>query len=342
MNGNISSNSCDIHDFKIPVFTSVYSVVLVVGLAGNGTALYVFVCLTRRKTANTIFMINLAISDLFFNLTLPYRIAYYRLNEWTLGTFLCRISSYAFYLNLYSSILFLTTLSAFRYIAIVHPVRAKSLLTVRRALAVCLAIWLFVGLATAPFLLATPHWHRGRLLCFEPHNMNWKVLLRLNYMALVPGFILPFGTILVCYAGIMRRLCWPTQRLHRSARSSRRPICMVFIVLSSFLFCFLPYHIIRTVHLHLMSQDRHCRPFTLAVQKAIVVTLCLAASNSCLNPLLYYFVGENFRKTIKKSGIFRAVKSTTFCTESAAVPEAPEPNGARCLALASVSTQSAP
>ncbi|XP_069776205.1 cysteinyl leukotriene receptor 1 [Narcine bancroftii] len=327
MDRNNATNSCRIDAFKFPVFTSVYSVVLAVGLVCNSSALYVFVRLTQRKSASTVFMINLALSDLFFNLTLPYRITYYWQDEWRLGSFLCRISTYAFYLNLYSSIFFLTALSIFRYVAIVHPVRARSLLTVRRALAVCLAIWLFVGLTSVPFLLASPHLRQGRYRCFEPRNMSWEQILKMNYMALVLGFLAPFLAIIVCYARIVRRLCSPSHQLPRSARSSRRrPVCMIFIVLSSFLFCFLPYHVLRTVHLHLMVQGGSCRPRTILVQKAIVVTLCLAASNSCLNPLLYYFVGENFRSTVKSSLTFRgrwqSVRSTSSCPErSNAAPD---------------------
>ncbi|XP_032872773.1 cysteinyl leukotriene receptor 1-like [Amblyraja radiata] len=330
LGGHNWTNSCRIDEYKRPVFVGVYSVVLAVGLVCNTAALYVFVGLTRRKTASTIFMTNMAMSDLFFNLTLPYRIAYYWQNHWTLGTFLCRLSTYAFYLNLYASIYFLTALSVFRYVAILHPVRAKTLVSVRRAWAACLGIWLFVGLSSAPFLRASPHMRQGRMRCFEPHSMSWGQILKMNYMALVLGFLLPFLTIVACYGRIVVRLWSPNYQLQRSARSSRKPISMILIVLSSFLFCFLPYHVARTVHLHLMAQGRQCQHQTLLVHKAIVATLCLAAANSCLNPLLYYFVGENFRRLVKSSLTFRirghsarSISSYPLRTATTVVPEAP-------------------
>ncbi|XP_067827961.1 cysteinyl leukotriene receptor 1 [Heptranchias perlo] len=316
---NLSNLSCRNDEFKFPVFISVYSVVFVIGVIGNSVALYVFVKLTRRKTPSTIFMINLAISDLFFNLTLPYRIIYYVQGEWNLWSFLCRITTYAFYLNLYSSIFFLTALSVFRYIAILHPVKSKSIITLRRAVWVSLGIWVFVGLTSVPFLLTSPHLREGKYRCFEPKNMDWAQILKMNYMALVVGFLLPFLTIIVCYSRIIQRLRDSGGVLQKNIQTRKRSIYMIVIVLMSFLFCFLPYHVIRTVHLHLMVQERFCQPFTIVMQKVIVVTICLAAANSCLNPLLYYFVGENFRNTIKTSTLLKSRQLSVRSASSGSV-----------------------
>ncbi|XP_078393113.1 cysteinyl leukotriene receptor 1-like [Cetorhinus maximus] len=302
----LNSSNCSNDDFKFPVFIHTYSVILSFGLIGNTVALYVFVKLTRRKTASTVFMINLAVSDLFFTLTLPYRILYYSQRQWKLGSFLCRITTYAFYVNLYSSIFFLTALSIFRYIAVLHPLRSKSLVTLRRALLVSLGIWTFVVLTCVPFLRASSQLKGGRYRCFEPTVMKWQQILKMNYFALVVGFLLPFLTIIACYARIIQRLRTSGGTLQRNAHARRKSIYMIAFVLSSFLFCFLPYHIIRTVHLHLMVQQRMCQVITVVIEKVIVVTICLAAANSCLNPLLYYFVGQNFQNTIKTSTVHRS------------------------------------
>ncbi|XP_067879708.1 cysteinyl leukotriene receptor 1 [Heterodontus francisci] len=302
MHANIN---CSNDAFKFPVFVNAYSVVLGIGLILNTIALYVFIILTRHKTASSVFMINLAVSDLFFILTLPYRIIYYSQGEWKLGSFLCRITTYAFYMNLYSSIFFLTALSIFRYVAVLYPVRSKSIVTLKRALWVSLGIWTFVALTTVPFLLASPSMRDGKNRCFEPTKMTWEQILKMNYLGLVIGFLLPFLTIIVCYTRIIQRLRGSSEVLQRNVRTRKKSVCMIIIVLSSFFFCFLPYHIMRTVHLHLMVQKRYCQPITIIVQKVIVVTICLAAANSCLNPLLYYFVGENFRNTIKASTFLR-------------------------------------
>ncbi|XP_060710668.1 cysteinyl leukotriene receptor 1-like [Hemiscyllium ocellatum] len=297
--------NCSKEEFKYSVFAQAYSAILILGFIGNTVALYVFVKLTRRKTASTVFMINLAVSDLFFTLTLPYRIIYYVQREWRLGSFLCRITTYAFYVNLYSSIFFLTALSVFRYISILHPIWARSMVTVRRSLWVTLGIWLFIGLVSVPFLLISSKCVNGTCRCFEPSNVSWSQIQRMNHFGFVVGFLLPFLTILVCYTRILQRLMGSAGTVRVNARSRRKSTSMIIIVLTSFLFCFLPYHVVRTVHLHTMT-DGVCQATVWFVQRAVVVTICLAAANSCLNPVLYYFVGENFQSTLKTSTILRS------------------------------------
>ncbi|XP_043538057.1 cysteinyl leukotriene receptor 1-like [Chiloscyllium plagiosum] len=297
--------NCSNEEFKFPVFVRAYSTILILGFIGNTVALYVFVKLTQRKTASTVFMINLAVSDLFFTLTLPYRIIYYVQREWRLGAFLCRITTYAFYVNLYSSIFFLTALSIFRYISILHPIWSRSVVTVRRSLWVTIGIWLFIGLVSVPFLLVSSKCVNGTCRCFEPSNVSWSQIQRMNYFAFVVGFLLPFLTILACYTRILQRLMGSAGTMRVNARSRRKSTYMIIIVMSSFLFCFLPYHVIRTIHLHIMS-DGVCHDTVWFVQRAVVVTICLAAANSCLNPVLYYFVGENFQSTLKTSTILKS------------------------------------
>ncbi|CAB1324766.1 unnamed protein product [Coregonus sp. 'balchen'] len=66
----------------------------------------------------------------------------------------------------------------------------------------------------------------------------------------------------------------------------------------AFLLCFMPYHIQRSVHLSFLSQTSTSCSELVYMQKSVVVTLCLAASNSCFDPLLYFFSGEGFRRRL--------------------------------------------
>ncbi|XP_041093180.1 cysteinyl leukotriene receptor 1-like [Polyodon spathula] len=305
--GNFSSGnqSCGNSDgFKYTVYLSAYSVIFPVGLITNSLALYVFLRLTPNKTPNTVFTINLATSDLFFALTLPYRIIYYsREGSWGFPDWLCRVCTFAFYVNLYSSILFLTALSVSRYVAVLHPMKTRTLITVRRALATSLVIWALVSLSSTPFLLSGTHPRGGKTRCFEPRNLgSWKRILIMNYVALVLGFLAPFLTILGCYWQIIWRLTQAGKNLgqDRPTPQHQRSIHLIAFVLTAFLFCFLPYHVQRTVHLHTMQHPGKDCAGQLLAQKIVVVTVCLAAANSCLNPLLYYFVGRAFRSSVSR------------------------------------------
>ncbi|KPP57013.1 cysteinyl leukotriene receptor 2-like [Scleropages formosus] len=293
--------------FKFLAYTITYCIVFPVGLLCNSLALYVFLCLTPKTSVNRVFNMNLALSDVGFSLTLPFRLIYYlRGGHWDFPDWLCRWCVFSFYLNLYTSVLFLTSLSILRYLAVLYPIRNRSLVTVRRAQCVCLAIWLFVALSSTPFLLSGTLQGHGRVHCFEPSSLvSWRRIFALNYVAVTLGFLLPFLTILACYTCIIHRLMVRRMNAKQQPLNRRRAVHVTAVILLTFLLCFLPYHVARSIHLHAVvalptGHPRRCEIIEL-LQKILVVTLCLAASNSCFNPLLYYFSGQTFRNTVRNS-----------------------------------------
>lgn len=298
---NDSLNQTTCSEFKYLAYTITYTLMVPVGIFSNLAALFVFLRQTTRKTANTVFMTNLAISDVCFSLTLPFRLIYYfRECHWEFWDWLCRWCVYSFYVNLYTSVLFLTGLSVLRYLAVVHPIRNKTLVTIRRASLACFCIWVFVAILSVPFLMSGATKVNGKTSCFEIKNQtDWNRVQQLNYVGLVFGFLIPFIIILGCYGCIIKRL-FANQKLRNQRQSlRRRSVYLIIVILSSFLFCFAPYHIVRTLHLRAaVSGHKEQETFLL---KILVITLCMAASNSCLNPLLYYFAGESFRNSFTRA-----------------------------------------
>ncbi|XP_069068665.1 cysteinyl leukotriene receptor 1 [Pleurodeles waltl] len=296
-----NSNCSSIDDFRNQVYSTAYSMFSIFGLFGNGFALLILVKTYSQKTAFHIYMLNLTISDMLFLCTLPLRVVYYVHNgNWFFGDLLCRITSYAFYVNLYCSIFMMTAMSFSRFIAIVFPVLNLKLVNIRKAKIVCASIWFFVTLTSAPFLMTGSYKVTSiggnKTKCFEPpESKNASTLLILNYVSLVCFFIIPFCIILVCYTLIIRALL--KNPMTKQQTSRKKAIRMIIIVMAAFLISFMPYHIQRTVHLHFLRGGRGCEE-TIFMQKLVVITLALAASNCCFDPLLYFFSGENFRKRL--------------------------------------------
>ncbi|XP_055068794.2 cysteinyl leukotriene receptor 1 [Misgurnus anguillicaudatus] len=306
---NPNKTTCDENEsFKYWAYTITYSIVFPIGFISNFIALYVFFRLTSKKTANTVFMSNLAISDAGFSLTLPFRLVYYfRGWEWDFPDWLCRWCVFSFYVNLYTSVLFLTGLSVLRYIAVVHPIKAKSVVTRRRASLACLGIWIFVSCLSSPFLFQGTIDREKKLRCFEPENdKSWMRIFILNYVGIFFGFLIPFITILACYGCIMCKLVLGGKMGNK--KRNTRTMYLIAVVMCSFLVCFLPYHVARTVHLHARVSEKPCEVIEMLL-RVLVITLCTASSNSCFNPLLYYFAGENFRSTIRRRSDRRTVSS---------------------------------
>ncbi|CAL8357292.1 unnamed protein product [Merluccius merluccius] len=288
-----------IDNFRNQVYSTMYSIITVLGLLGNGFALAVLVRTYQKRSPFQVYMLNLNVSDLLCVCTLPFRILYYiNRGDWYLGDFLCRVSSYALYVNLYCSVLFMSAMSVTRFLGVVYPVKSLRLVTVFRARLVCVAIWIFVCTATSPFLVqgqqVDPATNKTK--CFEPpqHNSLGKFVI-LNYLALVVGFLLPFLVILVCYAGIIRALILRKMGTRTQRGTGIRAIRMIVIVMVTFLVSFTPYHVQRSMHLSYISHTTPCEK-RIFMQKSVVVTLSLATSNCCFDPLLYFFSGEGFRR----------------------------------------------
>ncbi|XP_044283439.1 cysteinyl leukotriene receptor 1 [Varanus komodoensis] len=299
MDSKNNSSSCTIEEFRSQVYPITYSITCVLGLVGNGFVLLVLIKTYQQKTALQLYMLNLALSDLLFVCTLPLRVVYYLYKgNWFFGDFLCRVSSYTLYVNLYCSIFFMTAMSFFRCVAIVFPIQSIHFITDKKARLVCISIWVFVMLTSSPFLIngSTVDNQTHKTKCFEPPEENeLQKLSVLHYIALIVGFILPFVIIAVCYTMIIWTLL--KNSWQNRDNSHKKAIWMILIVTMVFLISFTPYHIQRTIHLYTLKNNKSCEE-RLYMQKSVVITLSLAAFNCCFDPLLYFFAGNNFRKRV--------------------------------------------
>lgn len=291
--------------FKYRAYSVTYILLFPVAFFSNICALGVFILQKpSRPSPSSVVMVNLALSDFGFSLTLPLRLVYYfRQGIWAFPDWLCRLCVYGFYVNLYTSILFLTLLSMLRWLAVAQPLRHHTLATPTRVLLACLGIWVFVGVASSFFLGHGVVVREGHPRCFEPSKpSSWRLVLSLNYVALLLGFLFPFVVILCSYGFIVLRLASrPVCTGDRNKAGRKRSLWLVSAVIGTFLLCFLPYHVVRSLHLHAVCNQWRCG-VVVTLQRLTVVTLCLAASNSAINPLLYYYCTHSFRDRLSRAG----------------------------------------
>ncbi|CAH2285964.1 cysteinyl leukotriene receptor 2-like [Pelobates cultripes] len=277
------------YNYKHHVYSAVYIVVFFIGVLFNGAALYVFCVVNKKRGPSTLCLMNLAAADLFFIIFLPLRITYFQMDAtWIFGDIMCRATTYSFYFSMYTSIFFLACLSLFRY----YSVTSYKEINLKKVSKICVIIWLFTGISTTPFLFNGSHIRGNVTRCFEPSGLSaWTKIMYMNYYALIVGFIIPFLTILV-FNGLLIRyiLLIPMDKKH-----IRRQVTMIVLVLIVCCVCFLPYHIQRTVHLHYLVHHPNICSLHNVLERTVVATLSLAILNSCLDPLLYVFVGHGFK-----------------------------------------------
>ncbi|XP_012713194.2 cysteinyl leukotriene receptor 1 [Fundulus heteroclitus] len=318
MYGN-NSTECphDDDQFKYNAYVFTYALVFPVAFLCNIVALVVFFKQKKsRGKPSYVIMVNLALSDGSFSLTLPLRLAYYmNKGKWTFPDWVCRLCVFGFYVNLYSSILLLTLLSLIRWYSINYPLRHRKI-TSKLVLVICLAIWVFVGGSSVPFLGNGVVNRDGVPRCFEPSSkQSWSHILKMNYVGLVFGFVLPFCTIIFCCSKIIHCLRFPNMVKRNKAHAKRikRSVSLVTMVIATFLLCFLPYHLIRTLHLHAVNGRWNCG-VTNQLQRAVAVTLCLAAANCVVNPLLYYYSTKKFKEDMNHTGFRFSRRFSTLNT----------------------------
>ncbi|CAG01356.1 unnamed protein product, partial [Tetraodon nigroviridis] len=295
----------------------VYSIVCALGLVGNALALYLLHSRHRQKQSSiNCFVMGLAITDLQFVLTLPFWAVDTALDfRWPFGQVMCKIISSVTTMNMYASVYFLTAMSVARYYSISSALKMHSRRTAAsRAKWTSLGIWTVSLLATLPHAIySTSAQVSDEELCLVrfPDSGNWNPQLLLGLYQLqkvLLGFLIPLVIITVCYLLLLRLILGrritgaaaPEIEQSRQSRRSKVTKSIVIVVLSFFL-CWLPNQAL-TLWGVLIKFD--LVPFSKAFYNvqayAFPLTVCLAHTNSCLNPVLYCLIRHEFRAGLKE------------------------------------------
>ncbi|CAL8356381.1 unnamed protein product [Merluccius merluccius] len=297
---HFNSNCRFNEEFKYILLPVSYSLVFVVGLLLNSMALWMFFAKMRPWNTSTVFMVHLSLSDFLYVLSLPTLIYYYaNRSHWPFGVFACKSVRFLFYANLYCSILLLTCISVHRYIGICHPIKARRLVKPRHAHLVCGLVWAVVTACLVPnFIFVTTSRRDNDTLCHDTTSHgSFDEYVDYSSVVMVLLFGVPFLVIVVCYCLMARTLCRPRKGLSQSSQGSssrRKSIKMIVVVLVVFAVCFVPFHITRTLYYTSRVLHLDCTVLNI-VNFAYKITRPLASANSCIDPILYFLAGDQYR-----------------------------------------------
>ncbi|KAJ1085224.1 hypothetical protein NDU88_005357 [Pleurodeles waltl] len=285
----------------------VYSVVCALGVVGNLLVLFLLYSRHRRKMSTvTFFVLNLAVTDFQFVLTLPFWAADTAMDfSWPFGWAMCKLISSVSTMNMYASVFFLTAMAVARYCSVALPLRVNEGSSRRLAKVVSVLIWAFSILVTLPHtIFSTTEVISDEELCLvkfpEVKNMDPQFLLGLyQIQKVLLGFLIPLVIISACYLLLLkflRRLKMCNSNPKRQSKVTKS----VTVVVLSFFICWLPNQALTTWSIFIKF---NVVPFTEAfytVQAYVFpVTVCLAHTNSCLNPVLYCLIRREFRDALK-------------------------------------------
>ncbi|XP_072884155.1 N-formyl peptide receptor 3-like [Hemitrygon akajei] len=274
--GNLSShNSTADGNRKEWGAPSVFSMVIfaltfLLGVPGNGAVIWVMGFKMKSKV-HTVCFLCLAMADLIFCLSLPFRMAnisltYSGYKPYFSGKFI----GILMVMNTSTSIYLLCLISICRCLAITRPIWFQQHVSLKWMRAACFGAWILAFFMCLPALLIRDL--KKALTVLEPF---WFVFI----------FSLPFVIMITCYSLAGCRL----QR--DSFAKSQKPIRLIITVVVTFMICWTPYMVNELV-----------LTFSTPISRAwSLFTVALACLNSALNPFLYVFVSGKFRQIFSRS-----------------------------------------
>lgn len=269
------------------VLAIVNTFISVLGLGGNSAVIWICGCKMKR-TVITTWYTSLAISDLFFCAILPFEVFYTLTSNWPFGQVLCKVTSSALFLNMYSSVFLLVLISADRCVLILFPVWAKNHRTVRKAYGALAVMWLFSGLLTLPSALFRSTTIHGSVpKCYSDYGSNsrHKAVALVRFVC---GFLFPFLVIVFSCVVLVVKMRGLTIR-------SKKPYKIMAALILSFFFCWVPYHTFLLLEMDLKNHSLE------VLVDGLKIGATLAAANTFISPTLYVFLGNDFKRTLKRS-----------------------------------------
>ncbi|XP_022618957.1 P2Y purinoceptor 1-like [Seriola dumerili] len=196
-------------DFTTTFLPPVFILVFIIGLVANGLGLKSLLQNWKKLGIVNVFVLNLGLADILYLLTLPFLVVYYfKGSTWIFGDAFCKITRFCFNLNLYGSIGFLTCISVYRYLAIVHPMRVKGRITVSHSVAISVMVWLLVGVQSLPDMFYTKTFGDKPGKCYDTTSKIYvENYLKYSFGWTLIGFCIPFLIMLGCYGHVIVVLC---------------------------------------------------------------------------------------------------------------------------------------
>ncbi|NXP10755.1 C3AR protein, partial [Thinocorus orbignyianus] len=309
----------------------IFVIVFIIGVPGNGLVIWV-AGLKMKRSVNVIWFLNLAVADFTCCLSLPFSIVHLALHEhWPYGWFLCKVIPSIIIFTMFASVFILVAISIDRCLLVMKPVWCQNHRTVKFASLVCGGVWILAFVFCCPVLrYRETSTHGGKTGCgygsgdeevldyvndsvnvllekysFFAYNGNdsWADFYESDYsvpLAIVLitttraalGFVLPLGTMALCYALIAFRM-----RANRLQKRRNRMLQTIVLVVAAFFICWAPYHVVGILSL--------VPTLGTGLRESLILwdhlSTALAYANSCINPLLYVFVGRDFRATARQS-----------------------------------------
>ncbi|XP_054473282.1 galanin receptor type 3 [Anoplopoma fimbria] len=308
--------------------------ILVLGVAGH-TMVMLILCRRRRSgvrhfgqspqssmtgTGTDDLLLALSTADLLLLAMLPFHTVAIAMQGWPFGDFMCRLVSFLGSACSSASAFTLAMLAASRYLTVVRPTRAFSLLSPRRVSIAVVLLWVPACCLATPQLVfrsvGTPRRAPDDLACFAFLSHRDKLIYGLFHFLV--AFLLPLVTIAVAYVSIYMFL-WGRQHAGRAPQVERYQSKVTktsAMLVLAFTLCWLPSYGLTLALLVNENSDAtgaspRNGPFSIFAR-------LMATSSTVMNPILYVLMSQKFRQDLLRLFKRRGQRATVAVAMAAA------------------------
>ncbi|KAJ8263029.1 hypothetical protein COCON_G00154860 [Conger conger] len=296
------------------VFIVSYLLIFLVCMVGNGVVCFIVLRSKNMRTVTNLFILNLAVSDLLVGIfCMPTTLLDNIITGWPFGSLVCKMSGMVQGISVSASVFTLVAIAVDRFRCIVYPFKQK--LTISTSTLIIVIIWVLAisimcpsgvmlqvtkeqsirvflgdGNRTNPFYWCRENWPNQ-----EMRKIYTTVLFANIYLA-------PLSLIVIMYARIgitLFKTAVPTggklgqDNRQAVSKKKQRVIKMLLIVALLFILSWLPLWTLMMLSDYASLTEHQYRVINIYVYP---FAHWLAFFNSSVNPIIYGFFNENFRR----------------------------------------------
>lgn len=264
----------------------IYIPVVSFGFVLNTVAFWVFCCKLKSWTETRVYMLNLVVTDCFLLFALPFMI-YFTKNKHPIDD-LCFAVQMIYFTNRPMSIYIIMLIAIDRYIAIIFPLKAKTLRSPRKSASVCGCLWIIQIIYS---------YYQQKFQKSKENYCIQRLSTEPKYLTLVSisfGFFIPLIIIIFCSVKVIKCLKKKMASSFHETKLIQKALHIVSVNLCVFTICFSPIYI--TVLLRFIAEvAKACSPLS-KIRVSIQIFSCLANINCCLDAFCYYFAAKEFQE----------------------------------------------
>ncbi|XP_041839730.1 neuropeptide Y receptor type 2 [Melanotaenia boesemani] len=272
-----------------------YSTIILFGVTGNSLVIYVVYKFKNLRTVTNFFIVNLAVADLLVNtLCLPFTLVYTLYDGWMFGQILCFMLPFAQGMAVHVSTITLNIIALDRHRSIVHHMETK--MSKDMCTAVIVISWAISALLASPLAIFREYGSfdlssdESIQVCTEKwpgSSMNGRIY---SWSMLLVQVGVPLAINSVAYIRIWNKLKSHMTLGRNDHQRRKKTTKMMLTMVVVFAISWLPFHAFQLA-IDIDSTVLHMKDFKLLFTVFHIIAMC----STCVNPILYGWMNNNYR-----------------------------------------------